>query len=193
MSLASGKILGEAFQVSGTRATPAVDGLVFVADHADVLARSGQQAHEFFLRAVGILEFVNHKVVEARVPGSANIGMIAKQLDGAKEQVVEIERGGFAQNFIVDAKDFGGLLARFVTRLGCAGGHFVGSEAVIFGVADLRAQAARRVIVGGKIELREGTFNGGGLVVVIINREIARQAQMLRFAAKQTRAEGMEG
>ena len=72
------------------------------------------------------------------------------------------------------------------------GFHFVGSDAVIFGVADLRAHAARRVIVGGEIELREGAFYGGGLIVVIVDREIARQAQVLRFAAQQARAEGMK-
>src|SRR5580700_4435941 len=36
------KIRREALQVSGTRAAPGVNGLVFIADHADVLARAGE-------------------------------------------------------------------------------------------------------------------------------------------------------
>ena len=38
----------------------------------------------------------------------------------------------------------------------------------------------------------ESAFYGGGLIVVIVNGEIARQAQMMRFATDQAGAEGMK-
>ena len=49
-NLRAGKILGEALQVSGARSAPAVNRLILVSDHADVLARAGQQPHQLFLR-----------------------------------------------------------------------------------------------------------------------------------------------
>ena len=119
--------------------------------------------------------------------------MFAQQIHGAQQQIVKIERAGLAQNLVVDAEDLGSMLARFVAGLGGAGGHLVGSDAVIFCVADLRAHAARRIIVGGKIELRERAFHRGGLVVVIVNGKIARQAEVVRLAAQQARAERMKG
>ena len=186
------EIVREAFQIAGAGAAPGVDGLVFVADDADVLARAGEQADEFFLRAVGVLEFVHHDVVKAGIPGGADVGMIAKQVHGAEKQIVKIEGAGFAQDFVVGAEDGGGFLARFVAGLRGVGFHVVGSEAVIFGVADLGAHGAGRVIVGGEVELGESAFYGGGLVVVIVDREIARQAEVMGFAADQARAEGMK-
>ena len=60
---------------------------------------------------------------------------------------------------------------------------------MIFRVADLRAHRARWIIFGGKFQGRERPFHRGILIVVIVNREIARQAQMRRFAPQQPRAE----
>ena len=58
--LGVGKILGEAFEVSRARAAPAVDGLILVAYHADIFPRAGEEADDFFLRAIGVLKLVNH-------------------------------------------------------------------------------------------------------------------------------------
>src|SRR5580700_6159125 len=84
------------------------------------------------------------------------------------------------------------MLARFVAGLGGCCCHFAGGEPVVFCVADLGANRARRIIVGRKIQLRERALYGGSLVVIIVNREIARQTEMMRFAADQARAEGMK-
>ena len=75
--------------------------------------------------------------------------MIAEQVHGAEKKVVKIERAGFAQDFVVGAEDGGGFFPRFVAGLRRARFHVVGSEAMIFRVADLGAHGAGRVIVGG--------------------------------------------
>ena len=46
---------------------------------------------------------------------------------------------------------------------------------MVLRVADLRAQAPRRIVFGGKSELHEGAFDGGVLVVIIVDCEVARQ------------------
>ena len=63
---------------------------------------------------------------------------------------------------------------------------------MVLGVADLRTHAARRKIVRGQAELREGALDGGRLIVVIVDGKIARDAEMVRLAAQQARAEGMK-
>src|SRR5580704_9846007 len=127
--------------------------------------------------------------METRIPRRAYIRMLAQQLHGAQQQVVKIQRRSLTQNVVVHAKYLSSLFARLIASFGGPGSHFVRSEPMILCVADLRAHAARRVIVGGKIELRQRSLYGGGLVIVIVNRKIARQAEVLRFAANQTRAE----
>ena len=119
--------------------------------------------------------------------------MLAQKLDRPQQQVVEIERGRFAKNRRCKLRvDLGGLLAHFVPRLVGVGAHLLRRDAVILGVADLRAQRARREIVGRQIELQQRTLDGRRLIVVIVNGEIARQSKMRRLAAEQPRAKRVE-
>jgi hypothetical protein len=53
----------EAEDVGDLGAAPAVDRLVVVADHAQVLARAGEPAHHLELGAVGVLILVDHQVL----------------------------------------------------------------------------------------------------------------------------------
>ena len=47
------------------RPAPAVDGLIVVADHAEVALLAREQAHQFVLRSVGVLILVHQYVVKA--------------------------------------------------------------------------------------------------------------------------------
>src|SRR5579872_1842700 len=179
-------------QISGAGTTPAVDRLILVANDADILALAGKQTHQLFLRGVGVLKFVDHQVAETRTPGGADIGVIAQQVDGAEKQIVEIERGRFAQNFVICAKNFGDIAALVIARLAGLRLHFVGGGAVIFRMAYLGAQTARRVVVCGETERGESALDGGSLIVVVVDGEIARQSEMAGFAAQKASAEGMK-
>ena len=57
-----GEVLFELEDVSDVRAAPAVDGLVLVADDADVRAFAGEQLHQLILRAVGVLVLVDQEI-----------------------------------------------------------------------------------------------------------------------------------
>ena len=61
----------EVQDVADVGPSPAVDGLVLVADHAHVLPDHGEQPHQLVLAAVGVLVLVDHQVLEAPVVGSA--------------------------------------------------------------------------------------------------------------------------
>ena len=153
----------------------------------------GEQPHQLFLRAVRVLKFVHHQVLEALAPRRAHIGVIAQKFHRAQQQIVEIHARRLAENLVVGAENVGRLLARVVVaRLVRFRFHLVGRDAVILRVADLRAHAARRIIVRRKIELQQGALHRGGLVVIIVDGEIARQPDARSFAPKQPRAEGMK-
>ena len=107
----AGKILGKAQDVADIGAAPAVDGLVFVADDAEIGIFAGQQPQQVVLHAVGVLIFVHVNVAEALLPGGARVVETAQHLDGAQQQIVEIERAGLAQNVLV-----GRINARAVMR-----------------------------------------------------------------------------
>ena len=60
-------------------AAPTVDGLVFVADHADVLVCADEQTEQFVLDTVGVLIFVDVNVLKAALPFFADLRRFAKQ------------------------------------------------------------------------------------------------------------------
>src|SRR3972149_5393359 len=71
-----GEVLLEAEDVAVVGPAPAVDGLVFVAHHAEVrllacIGLAGQPAQELVLRAVGVLVFVTQTDAEALLPAPA--------------------------------------------------------------------------------------------------------------------------
>ena len=118
--------------------------------------------------------------------------MLPQNLDRFQQQIVEIHGRGFVQYLVVRAKNLGDVLPLAVLHLRRLRFHFIRRDAVIFRVADLRAHAARRVILGGKIELDERALHRRHLIVVIVNREIAGQPSVPRLAPQQPRAEGMK-
>ena len=63
-----GEVAGKTQQDGNVGPTPGVDGLVFVADDANILPRSREQPHEFVLHAVGVLIFVHVDVMKACLP-----------------------------------------------------------------------------------------------------------------------------
>ena len=94
--LGVGEIFFEVEDVLDVGAAPAVDGLVFIADDADVAVRA-EQLHELVLRAVGVLVLVDEEVLVAAVVALADFGGRLEQADGFEQQVVEVERVGLEQ------------------------------------------------------------------------------------------------
>jgi 4-diphosphocytidyl-2C-methyl-D-erythritol kinase len=92
-----GEVLLELEDVLDVGAAPAVDGLVFIADHADVAVRAGEQLHQLVLRAVGVLVLVDQQVFVAAVVAFAHLGRRLEQAHGFEQQIVEVERVGLRQ------------------------------------------------------------------------------------------------
>src|SRR5262249_13964000 len=113
-----GKILREAQEVANVGAAPAIDRLVLIADDAKVLPHSSQQVQQVVLHAVRVLVFVHVNKPEALAPALAHVTKAPKDLHRAQQQVVEIERTGSAQDFLIGLHDPRAPLTRFVLCLG---------------------------------------------------------------------------
>jgi hypothetical protein len=146
--LGVGIVFFEFENVFDVGAAPGVDGLIGIADDADVAVAKGKRVGEEILRVVGVLIFVDENVLESLLKLGEHVGMIAQRQDRAKEQVVEIQRVVLLQEiliFLVHAGDDAGVKI--------PGGLGVGlsRDQLILGVADGRMNGP-----GG--EIRAGDF-----------------------------------
>ena len=89
-----GEVLLELENVADVGAAPTVDGLVLVADDADVARGTGEQLHQLVLRAVGVLVLVDEEVFVTAVVTLAHLGDGLEQAHGLQQQVVEVQRVG---------------------------------------------------------------------------------------------------
>ena len=185
-------MLRKSFQVARARPAPAVDRLILVSDHAEVLARSGQQLDQLLLRAVGVLELIDHQILESLAPCRPRVRMFAQQLHGPQQQIVEIHGRSLVQDFLIRAENLRHILAVAVVRPLRIGFHIIRRDAVIFRVADLAAHAARRIVFGSEAQLQNRALHCRVLVVVIVDSEVARQSEMPEFAPQQSRTERMK-
>ncbi len=100
--------------VADVRAAPAVDGLVGVADHADVAVRLAQQLDDLVLRVVRVLELVDEDVSEALLVRRTHVVTGLQQVRRHHEQIVEVEGVGRQQACLVLRVDVGDALAEGV-------------------------------------------------------------------------------
>ena len=68
---------------------------------------STQQPHDVVLDGIGVLKLVDHQQGNACSQAPPGFGMVAKQVPGAQQQVVEIDEGGFPLAFVVKRADPG--------------------------------------------------------------------------------------
>ena len=85
-------ILFEIQDVMNICATPAVNGLIVIAHHAQVAALRRQQLHQLILGKVGILILVHHHIAETAAIAVQHRRMIRKQGQRLHQQIIEIQR-----------------------------------------------------------------------------------------------------
>jgi hypothetical protein len=77
-----------------TRAAPAVDRLVVVADHEHAARCRRPAGAEGVLDGVGVLELVDQHVAKRCGSAPANVGVVAQQFVRAQQQFGEIDQPG---------------------------------------------------------------------------------------------------
>ena len=187
----TGEVLVEVEDVAHVGAAPAVDGLVVVAHHADVLPLPAEQAQEPVLRGVGVLELVDEHVAEAGRPARQQLGVPLEQLGGAQQQISEVDRAGAGQRPLVAAPDLQAPLGLHVVVLEADRG---GRVAQVLPAVDAGEHLARtEAAVVGDAHVGEDSLHEALLVVVVVDGEGGRQPGPRRLPPQEPGPEGVEG
>ena len=110
--LCLGKIFLKFENVPNIRPAPGVDRLVLVSHCTQVVPGAREQAHQFVLRTVRVLIFVDQNVLESPVVIIAHRSGGFQQTQRLEQQVVEVERVRLAQFlpiFLVNVRNLLGL------------------------------------------------------------------------------------
>ena len=83
--LGAGKILLEAQDVADFGSAPAIDGLVLIANGAQVASLARQPIQQLVLDAVGVLVFVHQDVAETVGPLGARVVKSLQDVEGAQQ------------------------------------------------------------------------------------------------------------
>ena len=169
--------------VRDLRAAPAVDALVIVTHHADIVGRGHQRLQKPHLERIRVLELIHHHVVMPRLHLLAHVGVFFEQFDAEQQQIVEIHHVARAHLVLVALhhRRIGGLLriaerAAVILRLADAGEHHARVDALFF-----------------RQQVFEDLFDQALLLRLAVDDEVFLVAEVLRELAQQPRAERVEG
>ena len=193
----------EAQDIADLGPAPAIDGLVVVADAADVAVPPGEQPQPHVLGDVRILIFVDKDVFEPCAVFGQNVVMGLKDADDMQQQVAEIDGVQGQQAILIFAVERHPLA---VEGLRLMRGHLVGGPGAVFPMVDNARQHPGRPFLlvdpGGDDELFEQAL----LIVGVEDCEVGFQVQVAHLAvhrdlapdqfgvmAQQLDADRMEG
>ncbi|OPZ77934.1 MAG: hypothetical protein BWY77_01602 [bacterium ADurb.Bin431] len=176
--------------VADLRTPPAIDGLVIVADHADIAVAGGEHLESHILGVVGILILVDEDITEAFLIVLEDQGIELEELNGFDEQVIEIHGIVFAQTGLVGGVDSRNDLV--LPGCGHPGELFRQDEGVLGGAGLVRDHLGRE-IVDGNLEIVQHRLDEAVLIVIIIDSKIGGVIDTFCFAAQQACEEGVKG
>ena len=180
----------EVEDVADVRPAPLVDRLVGIADAADVAVLAGEEADDPVLRAVGVLVLVDQDVApEPAVPGQ-HLGHLVEEAHGEEQQVVEVHAAGGLQARLVAPVHRGQPLLAGTAR----GLLDVGrGQHLVLGRADaVHDRAGGDALVLEPLRAH-ALLDQGLAVVLVVDREVRRIAEMAHVLAQHAHADGVEG
>ena len=177
------------------RAAPRVNALRVVADDRDVLMPPGQQVNQVALELVRVLIFVHEDELKAALIMFAHVGMVLKQLEPERKQVVEVHRVGSAFAGRVTFPQVGDLHGELREIIVLLIQNFIGGF--------VRVDCERKNFAEhfGFREMRSFRFNACGgnagfdqvlRVVAVENREIAAVTEQVGMETQHTGADGVK-
>ena len=195
MVRAFGEVLLELDDVADAGPTEGVDGLVGVADHAELGrlraldGRCDQLPDQHVLRVVGVLVLVDQHVPEAPPVVLGDRGQPLQQRDRLHDQVVEVERVGRAQPALVDAVDLGHPP---LVLVGGPGGRVVRVEQLVLQVRDLSGDRPRGELLRVQLQVAGDQADQPAGVVGVVDGERGAHPQLLGLAAQDAHAHRVE-
>src|SRR3569623_1804067 len=170
-------------------AAPAVDRLIVIADDHEVVRLRDERLHHAQLRLVGVLDLVDHHVVEALGPPRARVLVAIPQAHRLDDQVVEVERAERAQRLLILRKH---VLRDLVVVVGRVAFELFGRDERVLRERDPRLDRLRVVATVAVVDRPHRLADDAELIRLGVDREPARHAECLALHAQDLEAERVE-
>ena len=188
--MGAGEIFLEPQDIADLGPAPAVDGLIIIADAADVLVTIGEQAQPEVLGDVSVLVFVHEDVTEPAAVLVENILILLEDRDHVEQQVSEIGGVQLDQAGLVLGVKFNAFA---VIGAAFGDGDIFRRPGAVFPAVDDAGEhpggPALVVDIGSRDELLEQA----DLIVGVEDREVRFQTDEFSMTAQQLDADRVEG
>ena len=171
----------------------AVDGLVVVAHHADVLPSPGQQRRQQVLEVVGVLILVDEDVAELPLVILPHVGVALEQADGVKDDVVKVQGPGGPELFLIGQVDVGDLLQAEVPLGPALVGVVPRQEHLVLGPGNVAQQRAGLEGLVIQVQLLQALLDDPEGIVRVVDGEGGGKAQLFNVPPEDAHAGGVEG
>jgi len=159
--------------VGEIRAAPAINRLVFIADHRQPPGRvAGQHLCQPVLHRVGVLKLIDQDVGIAFLIAAQDAGVALEQQHRVQNQIIEIDGVGRQQAALVDHINIAPHFGRVVGFSGRAHGLVARQVAVVFPAGNHFGGPVNREPLGVEIHFLDDAGQQVALVPVIVNGEV---------------------
>ena len=183
------KMTGEILDVLHPRAPPAVDGLVVVAHHEEVVPVAREQQQPGVLDGVGVLELVHQHVLEPLAVVLQHVGPVAPQFMGAQQQLGEIHAARAFAGGLVGGVDADHLAPPKVAAVF----EVLGAAPLVLLFVDEPLRLARRPLGIVQVELADHPLHQAELIVAVEDLEALWQVGLLPVGTQQAVGQAVEG
>ena len=184
------EILAEPADDAHVSPAPAIDALIVVADHAEVVGRlAGEGPHQAILHLIDVLELVDHHVAKARPHLLAGHALrILDDAEHVQEDVVEVDGVGGLEVALISLEALLDRLVEEALRL-----EVGRALALLLLLVDAREHLARREALLVELQLLQHPVHHRALVGVVVDHEAALEARGVVVTAEQAGADRVEG
>ena len=158
--------------VANVGPAPRVDRLILISHRAHVVPIARQQPHQFVLRTVRVLIFIDQKILESPVVIFAHRRHRLEQPHGFEQQIVEIHRIRFPQLLAVLLENMRDALGLRIRRLQV---DFLWIKHVILGPGNPREHVARRQLLVVQPQAPHDALDHLLLIALVVDDEIFRE------------------
>ena len=184
-------ILFEVQNIADVRTTPAINALVSIAHHADIMMLGRENLRQQILRMVGVLILVDHNIIKFILILVAYLFVLLEQTQRQQQQVIEIDSVISLQLLLISSINFCYLL---LMKFACGLRKFQWRLQRVLRIADIvkNRRILKALVV--KVHLLEHLLDDILRIRRIINSKIvAVCAQLVDIITQHTRTEGVEG
>ena len=187
-----GILLLKAQDVLNVGPPEAVDALVVVAHHAEVLPPPGQQRRQEVLQVIGILVLVHQHVAELPLVVFQHLRAAAQQRHRVEDKVVEVQGVGGAELGLIPGVDLGDAGELPVLLRVLIPGELLRRFAAVLGPADDAQYLPGSEGLLIQVQLPDAVPDHPLGIVRIVNGEVLLKAQMLDVPPQDANAGGVE-